>query len=154
MWHFQQILFKCFYKGGSNSEGGTLLQLRNMLNRQNVAADVSGRFNSTVDFVELVTNCHIVAAAMNFFGMKNVSSNSTNNALPSDITKWPVDRQWNTFSKAIGQIVDRYVIVNEFASTQPQSAVSMSQKSSSLEQNPHVSRITINIHTIQRQDNI
>lgn len=114
-----------------------------MLNRRNVSADVSGRFNSTVDFVELVTNCHIVAAAMNFFGMKDVTSNPTNNALPSDITKWPVDRQWKTFSKAIGQIVDRYVIVDEFASAQPQSAVSKSQRSSSLEQNPHVSRITV-----------
>ena len=67
----------------------------------------------------------------------------TNNALPSDITKWPVDRQWKTFSKAIGQIVDRYIIVDEFASAQPQSAVSKSQKSSSLEQNPHISRITV-----------
>ena len=114
-----------------------------MLNHRNVAADVTGRFNSTVDFVELVTNCHIVAAAMNFFGMKDVSNNPTNNALPSYITKWPVDRQWKTFSKAIGQIVDRYVTVDEFASAQPQSAVSKSQKSSSLEQNPHISRITV-----------
>ena len=51
-----------------------------MLNQRNVSADVSGQFNSTVDFVELVTNCHIVAAAMNFFGMIDVTSNPTNNA--------------------------------------------------------------------------
>jgi len=80
LWHFQQTLFKRLYKGVSNSQCGTLLQLRNMLNQRNVSADVSGQFNSTVDFVELVTNCHIVAAAMNFFGMIDVTSNPTNNA--------------------------------------------------------------------------
>ena len=141
LWHFQQTLFKRLYKGVSNSQCGTLLQLRNMLNQRNVSADVSGQFNSTVDFVELVTNCHIVAAAMNFFGMIDVTSNPTNNAM--HITKWPVGRRSKTFSKAIGQIVDRYTIVDEFAFAQPQSAVSKSQRSSSLEQNPHVSRITV-----------
>ena len=114
-----------------------------MLNRHNVAADVSGRFNVTVDFIELVTNCHFVATAMNFFGMNDKSSTPTNNALDMDITKWPVDRQWKTFSKAIGQIVDRYVIVDEFDSAQLQSVASKSQKSTILEQNPYVSRINV-----------
>ena len=46
---------------------GTLVQLRNLINRRNVANDVSGRFNASIDFFELVTKCHIVAAAMDFF---------------------------------------------------------------------------------------
>lgn len=59
-------MFQCLYKIGSNSDGGTLLQLRNILNCQNVAATVSGRFNVTIDFVELITNSHIIVAAMDW----------------------------------------------------------------------------------------
>ena len=42
--------------------------------------------------------------------------------------KLPVSKQWKTFSKAIGQIVNRYIIVDKFASAQPQSAVLKSQQ--------------------------
>lgn len=77
---------------------------------------------------------------MNFFGMKATSSTPTNNALPSDISKWPVQRQWRTFSEVVGRIIDRYVIVDEFYSIRRQSK---SQKSSSLKENPHTSRISI-----------
>lgn len=80
MYVFQQIVFSRLYKGGSNSEGGTLIQLRNLLNGRNVASDVSGRFNATVDFLEFVTNCHVLAVAMNYFGMKDTSSTPTSNS--------------------------------------------------------------------------
>ena len=62
-----QIFFTHLYKGGANNDKGTLVQLRNLINRRNVANDVSGRFNTSIDFFELVTKCHIVAAAMDFF---------------------------------------------------------------------------------------
>ena len=87
-----------------------------MLNWRNVSGDVSGLFNATIDFIKLVTNCHVIAAAMNFFGMKCTSGTSTNNTLPSDISKWPVQRQWQTYSEVINRIVDRYIIVDEFGS--------------------------------------
>ena len=64
-----QVFFTHLYKRGFNNDRGTLVQLRNLINRRNVANDVSGRSNASIDFFELVTKCHIVAAAMNFFGM-------------------------------------------------------------------------------------
>ena len=85
-------MFQRLYIGGFTSVGGTLLQLQNMLNCCNVATDVSGHFNATIDFVELVTNCHVIAAAMSFFGMKDITSAPTSNALPLDIHKCPVKR--------------------------------------------------------------
>ena len=44
-----QVMYNRLYKGGSNLDGGTLIQLRNLINR-NVATDISGRFNKAVDF--------------------------------------------------------------------------------------------------------
>ena len=98
-WIFCSTLFTHLYKGGSNNDRGTLIQLRNLINRRNVANDslvprpspapvfdrlqyaktgageglgtrlandVSGWFNASIDFFELVTKCHFVVAAMNF----------------------------------------------------------------------------------------
>ena len=49
------------YNGGSDLDGGTLIQLRNLINRHNVAADISGRFNeATMIFL----NCWSVATLL------------------------------------------------------------------------------------------
>ena len=60
--------------------GGSLLQLRNAINRRNVAGKVKGRFNSTIDFMESVVECHITAAGMQFFGMDSLSDQPKNNS--------------------------------------------------------------------------
>lgn len=57
-------MFDQLYKLGSNCDGGTLLQLRNLINRWNVAKDVGGRFNECIDFLEKVVKSHIIAAGM------------------------------------------------------------------------------------------
>lgn len=64
-----QIMWHRLYKGGSSLEGGTLQQLRNLINRRNISAttNVTGRVNEVEDFLELIVRCHIVAAAMHFF---------------------------------------------------------------------------------------
>lgn len=59
-------MYNRLYKKGTSNQGGTLLQLRNVINRRNIAANISGCFNAAIDFFELVCNCHIVAAAMHF----------------------------------------------------------------------------------------
>ena len=84
---FSQIIFKRLYSGGSNCDGGTLLQLRNQLNRRNVASNPDGRFNVSVDFIELVTERHILAAGMNFFGLKETTGLPTYNRIPSKAMK-------------------------------------------------------------------
>ena len=74
-----------------------MVQLRNMLNRCDIGYDISGRFNAAVDFFEMVTRCHIIAAAMSFFGMVNINSDPVDITLPCDIAKWPLNRQWPLF---------------------------------------------------------
>ena len=64
-------MFKRLYKNESSQESGTLLQLRNLINRRNISRDISGNFNAALDFLSLVTTSHILAAAMHFFRMSS-----------------------------------------------------------------------------------
>ena len=59
-------------KADSSFQGGTLFQLRNLINRCNVSANTTGRFNETIDSFQLVVECHIMAAAMHFFSIRNL----------------------------------------------------------------------------------
>ena len=134
-----QIFFTRLYKGGSNLEGGTLLQLRNKINRKNVKYDVKGNWNACIDFFELVTKCHIVAAALHFFGMKEISATPTCSALPSDMATWDTQTQWRELSQVIGCLIDQYVIVRDFLDAAPKSSIPRPLPTVSV--NPHLSRI-------------
>ena len=50
-----QTMFTRLYKSGSSMEGGTLVQLRNLLNRFNISSDISsdisGKFNAAINFL-------------------------------------------------------------------------------------------------------
>ena len=59
-------------------EGGTLLQLRNLINRRNISSDISGKFNAAIDFFVLVITAHALAAAMQYFGIDLLNGSPTN----------------------------------------------------------------------------
>lgn len=50
-----------------------MYQIRNLINRQNVVSSPSNDVNASEDFFELVTSSHILAAAMEIFGMESLS---------------------------------------------------------------------------------
>ena len=111
-------MYNRLYKGGSNLDGGTLIQLRNLINRRNVATDISGRFNEAVNFFELVVRCHITAAAMHYFGMKSVSDEPTLN-FPI-LAKSATDK-WSYLKPMVTGIIDRYVVVDQMRQVQKKS---------------------------------
>lgn len=80
-----------------------------------MAKDVSGRLNESIDFFELVVECHIIAASMHFFGLKEISGEPTVNVIASDAKKWSCEKKWRVLSLVIGRLVDRYVIVQKHA---------------------------------------
>ena len=131
-------MFDRLYKGGSNCNGGTLLQLRNLINGRNVAKDVSGRFNECIDFFEMVVKSHVVAAGMHFFGLKELSSESTANSIASDV---PRKERWKVLSHIIGRLVDRYVIVRKHAEIRPDPPAQKPVTAESVQTNPHAVRI-------------
>ena len=46
-------------------DGGTMYQLRNLINRRNVVTDPKKDLNACEDLFELITKAHIIAVAMN-----------------------------------------------------------------------------------------
>lgn len=91
-------------------EGGTLLQLRNLINRRNISADISGKFNAAIDFFELVVAGYVLAAAMNYFGLNSLKGTPTRNVICLSVNK---EKSWCTLKRAAQNIVDKYVMVNE-----------------------------------------
>ena len=80
-----QTIFKQLYKPGSSLQGGTLLQIRNLINRRNISVNVSGKFNEVLDFFSLVLLAHVLAASMHFFGMSAVTDHATKQEYPAQL---------------------------------------------------------------------
>ena len=110
-------MYNRLYKGGSNLHGGTLIQLRNLINRPSVASDISGRINQAVDFLNwwLPGNCYITTAAMHYFGMKCVIDEPKLNFLT--MAKSTRDK-WSFLKQMVTGIIDRYVIVDQMQQVQ------------------------------------
>ncbi len=91
-------MFDRLYKGGFGTDQGTLIQLRNAIGRRNVGKDVSKKFNAAIDFFQLTTECFIVSAAMQFFGMNSPSENPTRSCQwLVDILQKKPEEQWKIF---------------------------------------------------------
>ena len=116
-----QIIFNRLYSTSSNCDAGTLVQLRNLINRRNV--DISGRFNESIDFFELVVNCHIIAAGMHFFGLNTMADQPRYNSFP--MQQKSTESQWKALSTVLGKLVDRYIIVQRFQELQPHQSIPM-----------------------------
>ena len=67
-----QVVRKRLYSTCSGIDGGTLLQLRNVINRRNVVKDVKKDLNSCEEFMELVTTAHILSAAITLAEVKDL----------------------------------------------------------------------------------
>ena len=56
----------------SGRDGGTLYQLRNLINRHNDIKKPMDNLDGCEDFIVLVTEAHILSAAMTLFSMENL----------------------------------------------------------------------------------
>lgn len=65
-------MWKQFYNTASGADGGTLYQLRNLINRRNVVKTPMDDLAACEDFVITVIEAHILSAAMTLFDMKSL----------------------------------------------------------------------------------
>ena len=89
--NFSQVIFDRFYKGNSAGEAGTLYQLRNLVNRRNVVTKVSKDYHADADFIDMVTDCHVIAATMAHFHMNTIDDKLNN--LPPRIDRMSDDNK-------------------------------------------------------------
>ena len=103
-----QVYWSILYRCTSSQEGGTLFQLRNLINRRNVVKDVRTDMNATEDFFETVGVGHIVAATLQFFGMRDISNSPQNQCLKDAVTL-PQPEMWSVSSAWIGNLLHKFV---------------------------------------------
>ena len=95
------------YKEDSFCQKGTLKQLQNLLHRQKIPKEVKKDFRAVNDFIQLLMDGHIVAAALEFFGMGSVESEPTKNNFSS--TMGTSDKV-KYINKTVGKFVDKFVL--------------------------------------------
>ena len=66
-------MWTCLYKEGTSTEKGTLIQLKQLINRTNVPREPQNDANATEDFLEVAFIAHTIVAVLSFFGMTTVS---------------------------------------------------------------------------------
>lgn len=85
-------------------------QLRNLINRRNIVTKVARDYHAVSQFIDLVTDCHVLAAAMEHLGMVSVDSQPSN--FPRGVHLYPADRKKVYLQHIVGTIVDRFVYSN------------------------------------------
>ena len=98
------------YSAASSIDGGTLYQLRNIINCRNITSSPSGNVTASEKFFLLVTEAHVLAAAMTVFGMRSLDKRPHDRAFPPECEKQPSqDRrriQLNAIDKLLSHFID------------------------------------------------
>lgn len=97
-------------------EGGTLVQLRNIINRKNVGSskEVKHQVNEVEDFLEVVIKGHLIAAALHHFGMSDITDVPHCNAFPTNIDPIQFEK---LFHGEMRKIINLYVVPRHFSQT-------------------------------------
>ena len=93
-----------YYKTGSARESGALYQLRNVINRRNVSSNVAHNYHNASAFIDLVGEGHIIAAALDFFGMESLDSYCAR--IPRATTQEDKVHQKRILTHKLGELVD------------------------------------------------
>lgn len=117
-------------------EGGTLLQLKNLINRNNVRSGtkIKHQVNEVEDFLELITKGHMIAAAVHFF---NVFDRPHSSTFPSDIAPMDVEKRRQLLHAKMEEVIDKYLLPRQLNISTPDEDSS----SDSITVNPHLARI-------------
>jgi L1 cell adhesion molecule like protein len=104
-----QVIWKRFYNTKSVMDKGSLVQLRNSIDRRNVSASMENDFNSCDDFFNLVVRCHIIASTMEYLNMKSISDTPSHPKLKEDLWVESKDTRKDILQSIVNEIVRKYV---------------------------------------------
>ena len=109
MFYQLKVIWKRLYRPTTGSDHGTLYQLRNLVQRRNVGKQPKKDFNAHHDFFNVVVTSHILAAAMEVFGMENLEDEPCDGLVPPDIDSMTKAERKEILQYLVGLIVDSYV---------------------------------------------
>ena len=95
-------------------EGGTFYQLRNLIDRRNVSANVKGHRNEIEDFLDLVISSHLIVCAIHYFAMENETDEPHANAFGFNVSSLPLVEKKKVLYHHLNRIIDLYVIPKQY----------------------------------------
>ena len=142
-------MWKRLYDCESSMDGGTLH--RNLINRVNVGRkEVKNQASEVEDFLELVITCHLLAAAMPFFGMASVEDVPSGNCFPDEVKSMSKSQMASLLQDRMLKVIDEYVVPQEFIYSL--NANTPEPSGSEIQTNPHVTRIQHDHSYIMQQE--
>ena len=90
-------------------DGGTLYQLRNIINRRDVVKHPKNNMNACEGFFLLVTEAHILSAAMTTFKMSSASDKPSSMFFPDGFSDMGTLEQRRLLLHATKTVVDKFV---------------------------------------------
>lgn len=103
------MIFRKYFDEQSAKDGGTLCQLRNIINQSNVTGNVKKEMNATADFLKSILNAHVIAAALTFLGMEKTSDEPTEHMWDEGITETK-EGKWAYLTEVVGEFTDQYIM--------------------------------------------
>ncbi|XP_062610556.1 uncharacterized protein LOC134272329 [Saccostrea cucullata] len=106
--NFLQLIMDKYFKSESCRDAATLYQLKNLLNRRNVSKNVSSNYHAASDFVDLVTECHVIAACLEYCGMESIEIQCKKIPVALHIADSNMKRR--LLRQLVGEVVDTYFL--------------------------------------------
>ena len=104
-----KVIWKRLYTCSSGMDGGTLFQLRNLLNRRIVTKDPVSNVSACEDFFIHVVEAHIVSACMTVFGMSSIDDAPSHDLFPDTSLQGHTIHRRRVILDAVKKVMDRYV---------------------------------------------
>ena len=104
-----QVIWKKLYNTTSVSDFGTLVQLRNLINRRNVVSDPKENVNACDDFFTLVVTCHFLTVVMKKLGMSQLDDTPTSDDFTQSSWMMSADDRKSALYSFCQRIIDEYV---------------------------------------------
>jgi hypothetical protein len=96
------------YKAISAKDVGTIFQLRNIINRNNIGKKPKKDVNAHEDFFQQVVESHVLAAAMEFLGMQDIEDDPGAEIFPPTIWMLEKEERYAVLLSVCGNIVDEF----------------------------------------------
>ena len=104
------MIYNLLYKPGSVREVGTLKYFRERYNRKNITPEkVANSYEGSKQFLLSVGKAYILEAAMEFWGLENLTGTPTKYVPPTGIIHMTNETKLQYFNTVFGAFVDEFV---------------------------------------------
>ena len=109
------MIYSRFFSGKSDVDNCTMFSDRTLINRRNVTGDTHSSYRANRDFLSIVFESRVIAAAMKVLGFENQSSMPTKHQLPSNLQLLQKSQKLKCLDELAAKVVDQFVFLKSSA---------------------------------------